>query len=182
MPAWTTISNALVAVGAKPFATTMQALRDNPQAIAEGAANAPKVMGQALGNFLDHKTPAANNFDGWTGLDRATWVEVFGHHDAISAGAGLQARLSEDNGGSWNATGTVSGANLNSGVTGFFRLIVNMETGAFRCVSTSGAGAVTSYGSGTLSRTAAANGLQIRSSSISGIVRFDGKVLGGIVP
>jgi len=35
MTAYTTISNALVAVGAKPFATTIQALRDNPIAIAE---------------------------------------------------------------------------------------------------------------------------------------------------
>jgi hypothetical protein len=41
--AWTTISNALVAVGAKPFATTIQALRDNPGAIAEGATGAPVV-------------------------------------------------------------------------------------------------------------------------------------------
>jgi hypothetical protein len=36
MTAWTTITNALVAVGAKPFASTMQALRDNPVAAFEG--------------------------------------------------------------------------------------------------------------------------------------------------
>ena len=36
MTAWTTISNALVAVGAKPFASTMQALRDNVVAAFEG--------------------------------------------------------------------------------------------------------------------------------------------------
>lgn len=41
MTAWTTISNALVAVGAKPFATTVQALRDNAIAITEGAPGAP---------------------------------------------------------------------------------------------------------------------------------------------
>lgn len=35
MTTFTSISNALVAVGAKPFATTVQALRDNPLAIAE---------------------------------------------------------------------------------------------------------------------------------------------------
>lgn len=40
MTAWTTISNALVAVGAKPFATTMQALRDNVIAAFEGDATA----------------------------------------------------------------------------------------------------------------------------------------------
>lgn len=48
MPAFTTISNALVAVGAKPFATTMQALRDNPLAIAEGDPTAPKILDAAL--------------------------------------------------------------------------------------------------------------------------------------
>lgn len=41
MTAWTTISNALVAVGAKPFATTMQSLRDNISAALEGATSAP---------------------------------------------------------------------------------------------------------------------------------------------
>lgn len=40
MTAWTTISNALVAVGAKPFATTIQALRDNVLAAMEGDATA----------------------------------------------------------------------------------------------------------------------------------------------
>lgn len=48
MTAWTTISNALVAVGAKPFATTAQALRDNPIALAEGAAGAPRIQLPAL--------------------------------------------------------------------------------------------------------------------------------------
>ncbi|UXO94003.1 hypothetical protein Pan4_16 [Pseudanabaena phage Pan4] len=41
MPTYTALSNALVAVGAKPFATTVQALRDNPLAIAEGDSTAP---------------------------------------------------------------------------------------------------------------------------------------------
>jgi hypothetical protein len=63
--AWTTISNALVAVGAKPFATTVQALRDNPVAIAEFATGAPvdqaawhpydmaNVGDGAIGKFYD---------------------------------------------------------------------------------------------------------------------------------
>lgn len=48
MTAWTTITNALVAVGAKPFATTMQALRDNPLAMFEGASGAPRLWLPAL--------------------------------------------------------------------------------------------------------------------------------------
>lgn len=41
MTTYTTITNALVAVGAKPFATTIQALRDNPIAIGEADATVP---------------------------------------------------------------------------------------------------------------------------------------------
>jgi hypothetical protein len=46
--AWTNIDNALVSVGALPFATTIQALRDNPIAIANGDAGAPKVQNAGL--------------------------------------------------------------------------------------------------------------------------------------
>jgi hypothetical protein len=42
--AWTNIDNALVSVGALPFATTIQALRDNPIAIANGDAGAPSIF------------------------------------------------------------------------------------------------------------------------------------------
>jgi hypothetical protein len=48
MTTYTTLSNALVGVGAKPFATTIQALRDNPLAIAEGDVTAPKVQRDAI--------------------------------------------------------------------------------------------------------------------------------------
>lgn len=40
---WTNIPNALVAVGAKPFASTLQALRDNIIALALGEALAPRI-------------------------------------------------------------------------------------------------------------------------------------------
>lgn len=44
MTTYTTISGALVAVGAKPFATTIQALRDNPIAIGEADASVPASL------------------------------------------------------------------------------------------------------------------------------------------
>jgi hypothetical protein len=53
MAFWTTISNLLVAVGAKPFATTIQALRDNPIAITEGAPGAPRIVGAAIKRLAD---------------------------------------------------------------------------------------------------------------------------------
>jgi hypothetical protein len=50
MTAWTTISGALVAVGAKPFATTVQALRDNPVALGEKDTTVP--LNLRLGKWL----------------------------------------------------------------------------------------------------------------------------------
>lgn len=44
MTTYTSISNALVAVGAKPFASTIQALRDNTLAIGEGDATVPITL------------------------------------------------------------------------------------------------------------------------------------------
>lgn len=46
--AWTNIDNALVSVGALPFATTIQALRDNPIAIANADAGAPPISFAAI--------------------------------------------------------------------------------------------------------------------------------------
>jgi len=44
MTTYTSISSALVAVGAKPFAATIQALRDNTLSIAEADASVPANM------------------------------------------------------------------------------------------------------------------------------------------
>ena len=62
MTTYTTLSNALVAVGAKPFATTVQALRDNPLAIAESDSTAPVVRAHW------HPYNMVTNGDGSTGL------------------------------------------------------------------------------------------------------------------
>lgn len=44
MTTYTPIPDALVAVGAKPFATTIQALRDNTLAIVEADASVPAIL------------------------------------------------------------------------------------------------------------------------------------------
>lgn len=51
MTTYTDIPNSLVAVGAKPFASTIQALRDNPLALNEGDASVPnslRIRGAAM--------------------------------------------------------------------------------------------------------------------------------------
>jgi hypothetical protein len=59
--AWTNIDNALVSVGALPFATTIQALRDNPIAIANGDSGAPQIQTAAL---VSNERMTTNNVNG----------------------------------------------------------------------------------------------------------------------
>jgi hypothetical protein len=48
MADWTNLPNTAVGVGGLPSGTTVTALRDNPIAIADGAAGAPRVVDGAL--------------------------------------------------------------------------------------------------------------------------------------
>jgi hypothetical protein len=66
--AWTDIDNALVSVGALPFATTIQALRDNPVAIANGDAGAPKIQTAGIADGAVQFTKLA------TGAGETDWV------------------------------------------------------------------------------------------------------------
>jgi hypothetical protein len=56
MADWTTLPNAAVGVGGLPSGTTVTALRDNPVAIAEGAAGAPRANGKMAATFLEYAT------------------------------------------------------------------------------------------------------------------------------
>ena len=47
MADWTNLPNTAVGVGGLPSGTTVTALRDNPVAIAQGAAGAPRLYGKA---------------------------------------------------------------------------------------------------------------------------------------
>ena len=55
MADWTNLPNQAVGVGGLPSGTTVTALRDNPVAIAEGAAGAPRVVAGALAETNDER-------------------------------------------------------------------------------------------------------------------------------
>jgi hypothetical protein len=75
MTAFTTITNALVEVGAKPFATTVQALRDNPIAMGDKDITVP--VGLRLGKYLlGTMAPTSGTTTGLTGLDLSTYVTL----------------------------------------------------------------------------------------------------------
>ena len=56
MADWTNLPNQAVGVGGLPSGTTVTALRDNPIAIAEGAAGAPRANGKMAATLLEYAT------------------------------------------------------------------------------------------------------------------------------
>lgn len=86
MTTYTTITNALVAVGAKPFATTIQALRDNPLAIAENDPSVPT----ALRSYILLATIPTTSGSTWTasGLDLTTFNFLVVFIDGLSVTSG----------------------------------------------------------------------------------------------
>lgn len=129
--AWTTIDNSLVSVGALPFATTVQALRDNPVAIAAGNAGAPRIQTAAIqdsavttaklasGERMNNTNVRNNTASSAVG---AVGTYAFMRGDALGGGvtagttysgallaySGTGGGLGANPGGTWRAMGTTS--------------------------------------------------------------------------
>lgn len=130
MTAYTTISNALVAVGAKPFATTIQALRDNILAIQEGDPSAPKIQLPAFPGIVGN---ARADHSGTTPVVvllpyAGTWLSADLYTDHTAAHT-LRMRTSTDGGSTWSAQQTLYITSAGGGAFG--RLILNRLTGAW---------------------------------------------------
>ena len=106
MTDWTNLPNAAVGVGGLPSGTTVTALRDNPIAIAEGAAGAPRVDGTARNhNKLGEITATAD-------VTSIELTDLPAHNDIIivceefvrgADGTSLSVtpQISDNNGSSW---------------------------------------------------------------------------------
>ena len=77
MADWTPLPNQAVGVGGLPSGTTVTALRDNPIAIAEGAAGAPRIVGDALNLRIAEVDPAGMESVVFTDLEPADWALEF---------------------------------------------------------------------------------------------------------
>ena len=120
MADWTNLPNQAVGVGGLPSGTTVTALRDNPVAIAQGAAGAPRVEDAAL------DTTATNAGRDWVlarnalagvddvGVEVVAWKQTTGNLSRNSTIAGSNLRVSTD--GTRGAFGSIP-ANAISGVT-----------------------------------------------------------------
>jgi hypothetical protein len=137
MTTYTAISNTLVAVGAKPFASTIQALRDNPIAIAEGDDTAPRIVARARAfEFLPRVTDIGTTAVGYTDLDPKNIYLFFAEQLASSTSRVMQARASSNNGSSWGSWFAIY-QSLTTNPTNF-SFYVNNITGIWSSCSTSG--------------------------------------------
>ena len=181
MADWKNIPDAAVDPDAPVTSDLMYSLRDNPVAIAEGSAGAPKVQGQALENvFLATLSSPGTTPIGVVGIPRARVFFVrCTPSDTVSATAILQARYTA-NGSSWGGWQDIIAIPKTSGTD--FRLYdlefnVNLNGGSFvvlgrQTLFPSSAKASSSIMSNTGTHTipSGAQGIQVRMSAGSTLV------------
>lgn len=145
MTTYTAITNALVAVGAKPFATTIQALRDNPIAIAEGDSTVPANLRNTV--LLGTLTTTSGTTQTLSGLVLTPFRSLFCVIDGVSFTTTVTLTVD-----SLVCTAALS----TSGSTFLGHLNIDLATGIFVCTSNNGfaGGSSSSYTSKTSYRNA----------------------------
>lgn len=134
MTTYTTIPDADIDQDSPVTQPLVTALRDNPIAIAEGAAGAPKVVAGALaGTFLGSFDGGDGVWAGLSDLDDIEGIYLCGAARVIttsSVSGTISIRFSDDNGETWSAATTIL-----SEATGQFysveNLNVNLVTGNY---------------------------------------------------
>ena len=110
--------------------------RDNPEAIAEGSPNAPKISPTALGGiFVGALDQNGTTYAGFTGLDRIKTLHLTGSFSG-SGDASLrefQTRYSEDNGVNW--TSPENFLNPPQSSVGFMTMTIDLQTGTVNVIT-----------------------------------------------
>ena len=105
MADWTNLPNLAVGVGGLPSGTTVTALRDNPIAIAEGAAGAPRVAGSARAYNLIATASVIGTPASLTITDipphASIQVELSGLQGVVSGESAFRLEVSVNNGSNW---------------------------------------------------------------------------------
>ena len=101
MADWTNLPNQAVGVGGLPSGTTVTALRDNPVAIAQGAAGAPLISGaltkiiaqQEIGAFIFARGPSTTAYGSVVAGSSLTYSGALASVSAgtIQSGAALES-------------------------------------------------------------------------------------------
>ena len=118
MTTWTTIPNTAVAAGGRPRGSVITALRDNPVAIAEGAAGAPRIAFAATSDGIAGATVGAiGTYGFFSSPDIATGSTIAGssltyaggiNSVNISGNGNLSAGASGAPSGTWRCMGFIA--------------------------------------------------------------------------
>jgi hypothetical protein len=125
MADWTNLPNTAVGVGGLPSGTTVTALRDNPVAIAEGAAGAPLISGamrkiqdnQEIGAFIFARGPSTTAYGDVVAGSSLTYAGAISSASASATGSSggpslrvisFNAGASGSPSGSWVCLGRIS--------------------------------------------------------------------------
>lgn len=136
MADWTNIPNGNIETGKPIRAIDGRALRDNPIAIAEGAAGAPRIVALAMagGRSLPTIGAADLSYAAITGLAAAREIGGFMQTMYSGGSSSFAISLSSNNGSSWGGDQTLTGPT--SGRSAPF--ILDLDTGAWRFGVSSG--------------------------------------------
>lgn len=152
MTTYTPITNAEIDQDSPITQPLLTALRDNPVAITEGAAGAPKIQAAALSTFVA-TAPATI-----TGLNNFAAINIRGGGEhgvsGVSGELTLAIELSDDGGSTWATSSTImtTSVDADNTISVFLDISVNLLTGAF-------------YTSGSKAGTVGAGGFDIISRS-----------------
>ena len=136
MADWTNLPNLAVGVGGLPSGTTVTALRDNPIAIAEGAAGAPRVEARAI-EFVDLalRDGSGTSALGWLGLDPTTVIRFYATIFQTTTGTRTLQIRGSNNGGSSYGSWIVITKNISQSESGFSIIQLNLATGFLKGLS-----------------------------------------------
>jgi hypothetical protein len=156
----------------------MKALDDNPTAIAEGALNAPKVQGVALGGvFVAVRDVTGTGYGNYTGLARAKLVRIDLWIENMTTAQSFVVGFSTNNGSSYGSDQIVFSPTGSSVLLNHFVIVLDLETGAFNVLS--GSEYVTTV-SGTLTAPANVNAFRVRQSAGTTDVNSMVTILSGV--
>lgn len=176
MTTYTTITNAEIDQDSPITQPLLTALRDNPVAITEGAAGAPKVQAAALDTFVGTAPATITGLDNYVALNlrgSASLGSSFGSTTLITT-----IEFSDDGGSTWAASTNLFNESAGAGEDESFMvdISINLQTGDFskkglRCTNSSG-GTVSFGGagaSGTIALpTGAVNAIRIADAGSGG--------------
>lgn len=158
-----------------------RALRDNPLAIQEGLAGAPKVLGQALGGVAvglirtTGTTTAA--ITGFANRPKLMVVDI--RAVATASAVSLRAEFSNDNGSTWGAVQAIITLTSAQMLTATLR--IDVETGVWSLLGgVTGSPPTIASATGTFTVPANVNGIRFGHNAAQGDSVLDVYILGGL--